>query len=152
MWCAVCLATACVLLCGPETCGWEASASSWICAVLPHLCRQIACTALNGKSGLILEWVTNNMCWCEGTIEHCFRMLKCSSFIYLHVLVVCVCVSVHIFWSEQTREGFPCGWFPNEEPRGRRPVLLLRALHLATTPKTKSHGRWFSCDQFRCIH
>jgi len=91
---AVWFATASVLLCGSKICLWEASASSWIRAVRRHLYRQIACTALNGRSGLILEWVTNNMCWCEGNIVRCFWMCVYVSFMYLHVLLVCVCVCV----------------------------------------------------------
>jgi len=35
MWGGVCLASACVLLCGSEMCGWEACTFSWIRAALP---------------------------------------------------------------------------------------------------------------------
>ena len=35
MWGGVCLASACVLLCGSEMCGWEACTLSWIRAALP---------------------------------------------------------------------------------------------------------------------
>jgi hypothetical protein len=143
---AVWFATASVLLCGSKMYLWEASASSWIRAVRRHSYRQIACTALNGRSGLILEWVTNNMCWCEGNIVRCFRMCVYVSFMYLHMLLVCVCVCVCActhFLIERIappRGAFLCGLFPNEEPVGRGPVLFPQALCLATTQKGKPSG------------